>query len=593
MTSKMNYYYKYLTSLEKFIKALAPILILFYLSTTSILAQDTLPNNSKITIDKDNQRKFDFYFYDALSAKAQGKFAEAFDLFQHCYSLDSTKANVLSELSGFYNVLQEKSKAAEYLSKAVKKDPENYYYNMMLASLNKELDQKEEAIDIYNMLLKLYPQKTDIYMSLAEAYNDNGELKKAIEALDELEKNVGIRETITLNKFRLYSMLSEKDKAFDEIEIIIKKNPDNLSYILLLGDLYMQDNQLDKALEQYNKVKSIDPEFPSLVLSMVNYYEKSGSPQLAQEEIRNALGSPILEVDIKLQLLTRYISMLQANKTDTKIVNSLFTTLFDQHPHNAQLNFLYGSVLLLQENKKEAMKQFEIYTQAEPENPGGWEQMLRIALPDSLDRVVTITENALKYNPEAYQFYFYLGGAKYQQEKYKEALAIFEKALEIIGDENPPVKSDIFAQIGDLNYHLGSQQIAFENYEKALKLNPQNLGVLNNYSYYLSIDNKDLDKAERMSGITVKAEPTNATFLDTYGWILFKQGAYTMSKIYIENAVKYSEDKPSAEVLEHYGDILFKTDEPEKALEQWKKAKEIGSDSKALNNKIKTKKYVE
>ena len=126
-----------------------------------------------------------------------------------------------------------------------------------------------------------------------------------------------------------------------------------------------------------------------------------------------------------------------------------------------------------------------------------------------------------------------------------------------------------------------------------MKLNPQNLGVLNNYSYYLSNENKDLDKAERMSGITVKAEPTNATFLDTYGWVLFKQGAYTMAKIYIENAVKYSESEPSAEVLEHYGDILFKTDETEKALEQWKKAKELGSESKTLDKKIKTKKYVE
>lgn len=239
------------------------------------------------------------------------------------------------------------------------------------------------------------------------------------------------------------------------------------------------------------------------------------------------------------------------------------------------------------------MKQFEIYTTAEPENPAGWEQMLRIALPDSLDRVISITENALKHIPDAYQFYFYLGASKYQQEKYQEALTVFEEGLEIIGDDNPPVKSDFYAQIGDLNYHLGNRDIAFENYEKALKLNPQNLGVLNNYSYYLSLRNENLDKAERMSGITVKAEPTNPTFLDTYGWVLFKQGAYTMAKIYIENAVKYTEEEPSAEVLEHYGDVLYKTGEVEEALEQWKKAKELGGDSKALKKKIKSKKYAE
>ena len=570
-------------------KIIIATLALVYISTGNILGQD----NSDWVIDSDNKRKFDYYFYDALNAKAQGNYAEAVDLLLHCHSLDSTNANVLSELGGFYNVLQQPNKAVEYLRKAVEKDPENYYYNMMLASLNKDIDQKEEAIDIYKMLLEKYPQKTDVYMALAEAYNDNGELKKAIEALDELEENVGIREAITLNKYRLYSMLSEKEKAFDEIETIIKKNPENLTYILLLGDLYMQDNQLDKSLEQYKKVEAIDPDNPGLVLSMVSYYEKTGKPELAQEEIHNALISPMFEVDMKLQLLTRYITLLQSNKTDTKIANPLFATLFDQHPHNSQLNFLYGSVLLLQENKEEAMKQFEIFTNAEPDNPAGYEQILRIALPDDLDKVIEITEKGLQHIPDAYQFYFYLGAAKYQQKKYKEALTIFEKGLETMDEENPPIKSDFYGQIGDLNYFLGNETIAFQNYEKSLKLNPQNLGVLNNYSYYLSLKNKDLDKAERMSGITVKAEPTNATFLDTYGWVLFKQGAYTMAKIYIENAVKYSEEDPSAEVLEHYGDILYKTGEPEQALEQWKKAKGLGSDSKTLKKKIKTKKYIE
>lgn len=582
----MNYKTKATIVLKK---TVITISVLLYLSSGSVYAQE----KSQWTIDTNNQRKFDYYFYEALSEKARGNYAEAFDLFKHCHALDSTNANVLSELSGFYNVLQEKNKALSYLQKAVKKDPNNYYYNMMLASLNREMDQKEEAIDIYKSILETHPEKIDVFMALAEAYNDNGDLKKAIEVLDELEQNVGMREAITLNKFRLYSMLSEQEKAFDEIESIIEKNPDNLDYIILLGDLYMQDSQLEKSIEQYEKVKAIDPNLPSLVLSMVNYYEKTGKPELAQKEIRQALTNPMFEVDVKLQLLTRYISLLQSYEADTKVANPLFTTLFDQHPHNAQLNFLYGSVLLLQENETEAMEQFELYTTAEPENPAGWEQMLRIALPDSLNKVISITENALKYLPNEYQFYFYLGASKYQQEKYQEALNAFEEGLEAMGEETPPMKSDFYGQVGDLNYHLGNKEVAFENYEKALKLNPQNLGVLNNYSYFLSLNNEKLDKAERMSGITVKAEPTNATFLDTYGWVLFKQGAYTMAKIYIENAVKYSEDDPSAEVLEHYGDVLYKVGEKEEALEQWKKAKELGGDSKTLKKKIKRKKYIE
>jgi Tfp pilus assembly protein PilF len=120
--------------------------------------------------------------------------------------------------------------------------------------------------------------------------------------------------------------------------------------------------------------------------------------------------------------------------------------------------------------------------------------------------------------------------------------------------------------------------------------------VLNNYSYFLSLTRKDLDKAEKMSSITVKAEPSNPTYLDTYGWVLFEQGAYTMAKIYIENAIKYSEEgkgEISGEVLEHYGDVLYKTGDKENALEYWEKAKEKGgSKSKTLDKKIETKTYV-
>lgn len=568
-------------------------LFLFFFSVETT-AQEMLTNvpQSQQLSDKD-QRKFDYYFYDGLNAKAQGNFAEAFDCLQHCYAIDSANANVLVELGTFYNVVNDKEKALAFFEKSVQYDPDNYYYSMMLAGLSKEMGKKQEVIDIFESLLKKYPDKVELNLQLAQAYADNGDLQKAIDALNELEKTTGVSESLTMNKFQLYSMLNQKAKAFKEIQNIIDKNPDDPSYRILLGDVYMQDNQPAEALKYYNQAKALNPDYPALVLAMANYYEKTGDKTAAEEELRKAIVSPQMEVDTKLQLLTRYIGILQENKRDIKIVNPLFQTLFDQHPHNTQLNLIYGNVMLLQENKSEAMKQFRIYTDANPTDPAGYEQMLRIMLPDSLNQVIDITQKALQYIPDAPQFYFYLGAAKYQQQKYKEALQVFEEGIAKATFQNPAMESDFYGQIGDLNHQLGNEKTAFENYEKAIKLNPQNLPVLNNYSYYLSLQRKDLDKAEQMSSITVKAEPMNSTYLDTYGWILFEQGAYTMAKIYIENAVKYGEEEPSAEVYEHYGDILYKTGEPEKALEQWKKAKELKSDSKTLDEKIRTGKYIE
>ncbi|MEA4997465.1 MAG: hypothetical protein VB075_08295 [Petrimonas sp.] len=563
--------------------------VLFLVFPMNIFSQE-----KGLILNETTQRKFDYYFYEAVNAKTQGRYDEAFDLLQHCYSIDSTNASVLVELGAYYSTLEEKNTALDHFRKAVKYDPANYYYNMILAGLSKELDLKEEVIDIYNYLLKTYPDKIDLYFELANVYGDNGELDKAIQSLDTLQKYTGVSDAITLNKFRLYNMMDRKEQAFEEIQSVIDKNPDNIRYKLLMGDLYLQDNQTEKALGYYAQAKLIDPDEPSLILSMVNYYEKTNNKTAAIEELQKAITSSKMEVEMKLQLLARYITVLRQSQQDVKTANPLFQSMLEQHPNNTQINMMYGDVLLLQEDKKKAMEQFEIFTKENPANPAGYEQMLRIALPDTtaLDKVIEITQRGIKNIPSAPQFYFYMGLAKFQQKKYKEALSIYEQGLANAEFQNQMIESDFYGQIGDLNHFLKNNDVAFENYEKALKLNPQNLPVLNNYSYYLSQERKNLDKAEQMSGITIKAEPTNPTYLDTYGWILFEQGAYTMAKIYIEKAVEYGKDELSAEVLEHYGDILAVTGEKEKAVEQWKKAKELGSDSKTLNKKIRRKEYI-
>lgn len=571
---------------NKYISGIIVSLVLFPVSLFSQV--------EGLILDETSRRKFDYFFYEAVNAKTLGKYAESFDLLQHCYSMDSTNASVLIELGAYYSSLEEKNKALDFFRRAVKQDPANYYYNMILAGLSKELDLKKEVIEIYNYLLKTYPEKVELYFELANVYGDNGELDKAIQSLDSLQKYTGVSDAITLNKFRLYNMMDKKDRAFEEIQSVIDKNPDNIRYKLLMGDLYLHDNQADKALDYYQQAKQIDPDEPSLILSMVNYYEKTNNKPAAVEELQKAITSSKMEVETKLQLLARYITLLRQSQQDIKTANPLFQSMFEQHPNNTRINMMYGDVLLLQEDKKGAMEQFEIYTKDNPADPAGYEQMLRIVLPDTLalEKVVEITLTGIEHIPTAPQFYFYLGLAKFQQKKYGEALSIYEQGLTNAEFQSPVIESDFYGQIGDIHHFLKNNDTAFENYEKALKLNPQNLPVLNNYSYYLSLERKSLDKAEQMSGITIKAEPTNPTYLDTYGWILFEQGAYTMAKIYIEKAIEYGKEDLTAEVLEHYGDVLAVTGEKEKAVEQWKKAKELGSGSKTLNKKIKRKEYI-
>lgn len=546
-------------------------------------------------LPEDDKRKFDYYFHEAMNAKATGKFDSAFDLLGYCLAIDSTNANVYYELGNYYNSLDNKNKALDFYRKATSYDGGNFYYNMAYASLCLEFKQYSDAIEQFEKLLVSNPDNSDLYVYLSEAYRLDGNIHKAISTLDKLEQLVGLNEKISLHKYQLYTTIKQESKAFAEIQKYIDKYPYEIKYQILLANLYLQAGKNNEAYLVYSKAKSIDPEDPYLISSLAEYYERTNNKEAAEEELHTALMSRKMEIDTKLAILAQYVGTLQQNRQDTKVANQLFDSLMVQHPQEPKLNLMYGNLLMMQNKKEEARFQYQVFAEANPTNPVGWEQLLSTAFPDSLDMTIRVCKQAISYNPEQPQFYFYLGISEYMKDDYDNALKTLQKGVVYVDEENVSLLSDFYGQIGDLYYHLNKLDSAFLTYDKALEYNPNNMGVLNNYSYFLSVARKNLDKAERMSRITVKAEPTNPTYLDTYGWVLFEQGAYTMAKIYIENAIKYSEEKKteiSSEVLEHYGDVLYKTGETEKALEYWIKAKEKGdSKSKTLDKKIETKTY--
>lgn len=547
-------------------------------------------------ISSDQKRRFDYFFYEAMNAKALNKYEAAYDFLKYCNAIDSTNANIIYELGNFYNSYGDKNKAINYYRKASHLDNDNYYYNYAYGTLCIEFKQYSDAIDQFNKLISKNPDDTELYVLLSEAYRMDGNLNNAIKTLDKLEKIVGLNEKISLHKYQLYTALKQEDKAFAEIQKHIDKHPNQLKYQILLGDLYLQTGKKEEAFLVYSKAKAIDPEDPYLITSMAEYYEQTNNKEAAEKELQTALMSSKMDIDTKLAILAQRVGSLQQNQQETTTANALFDTLMIQHPQEPKLNLMYGNLLMIQNNKEGARDQYKVFADANPTNPFGWEQMLLTAFPDSLNLTIQICKEAISHIDDQPQFYFYMGVSEYIQENYEKALETLKKGVTYANEGNPRLLGDFYGQIGDLYYHLGKQDSAFATYEKALKYDPNNIGVLNNYSYFLSVAKKDLSKAELMSSKAVKADPTNPTYLDTYGWVLFVQGAYTISKIYLEDAIKYSKEKGedlSSEVLEHYGDVLYKTNEPEKALEYWIKAKEKGdSDSKTLDKKIETKTYI-
>ena len=544
-------------------------------------------------LSPEQQRKFDYFYYEAANLKNAGKYDAAYDLFSYCLSLDTASSPVLYELAMFQLQRNRPEKAVEMLKSAVAHSDDNFTYRMTLAGLYRNLGMYGEASDSYEELVKRYPDKSELNYYLADALTQEGEIGAAIDAYNVLESTMGMNETLSLQKFKLYQTLKQPDKAFEEIEKLANKYPMNARYRLLMGDLHLENEETEKALACYQQAHEIDPDDPRYIVSMANYYDQTGDKEAAEQEIRDALVNEKLDVETKVGILSRYVQRLQQTQQGIENANSLFQTLLDQHPEDTELKLMYGSLLMAQQKEEEAKFQFQLVTEMEPSNEGAWQQLLNISLKgEDIPEVIRICTRCKELFPEAPEYYFYLGIGYYMQEKYQESLDTYYAGLKIIPEGNGVVKSNFYGQIGDLYYQMEKMDEAYKAYDEALKYNENNAPVLNNYSYFLTLDKKDLKKAERMAAQCIKLEPDNATYLDTYAWVFFVQGNYTLAKIYIENALSKGKTN-SAELVDHYGDILYMSGEKDKALEQWKKAKEMGKDTDVLKQKIAKGIYIE
>ena len=209
-----------------------------------------------------------------------------------------------------------------------------------------------------------------------------------------------------------------------------------------------------------------------------------------------------------------------------------------------------------------------------------------------LDRVVNLCAAGRQYNPDEMAFYYYQGVALAQQDKNAEAIEAFRNGIGVIKeDSSPDIVSDLYAILGDLLHQDGYKQEAFAAYDSCLQWKPENYSCLNNYAYFLCEDGGDLEKAEKMSYKAIKAEAKNATFLDTYAWILFKQERFAEAKIYIEQTLQCDSDS-SAVIIEHAGDIYAKCDNIDKAVELWKEALRKSPDNEILARKVRQRKYI-
>jgi tetratricopeptide (TPR) repeat protein len=528
-------------------------------------------------------------FVEANKEKNAGNIAVAELLYLECIKLDPMDAASMYELASIYMVSNKLEEAKKLANKATEIDPNNSWYKLLLANIYKRSESYSESVEVLEELVKQNPNNLEFIEELAYNYILIGENKKAIKALNIIEDKIGISEQLTIQKQKLFINLNQIDSAIFEIEKLIKEFPLEVRYYALLAELCLQNNFDEKAFLAYSKIAELDPGNAYIHISLSDFYRKAGDSINAFKELKLGFENENLDVDSKIQILLSYFTAQQIINERNEKAFELVSILVDKYPDNTRVLSIKAEILYQAREFKNSKILLLKIIEIDSLQFAAWEQLL-IA-----ESALTDFENLEKHSLKAIQLfplrpiaYLFAGMVSFQNKKHDEALSFYKKGIKLVSG-NTALSVQFYSFLGDTYHELKNNIASDEAYENALRLDPENAVVLNNYAYYLSLRSEKLEQAKRMSFKAVELDPENASNLDTKAWVLYKLKLYDEAKIVIELALNASEEN-SAEVYEHYGDILYMLGNKKKAIKFWKRARKKGSESELLSKKIRDKK---
>lgn len=545
--------------------------------------------------DYDSLQSYNYFFLEGVRQQEMGNLTAAFDLLRHARDLNPNAPEVYYLLAPYYVDLKDDTRSRAYYERAATLDPENSSYIEKLGQLYVSQKDYPNAINAYEKLYALNKARVDVLQILYQLYGSQNEFQQMINVLNRIEVLEGSSEQISLSKMQIYEQMGEKRKEYDELKSLVDSHPLDLNYKVMFGNWLLQNGKKKEAVKLYRNVLKEEPTNALAKLSLLDYYRTIGDQATVDVITQELLQSPKTEKETKIALLRQVISSnQQANVSDSAEVMKLFSQALSVPQTDADILMMKAAYMSLKKMPKAEIN--HVYEQAidvEPDN-----SRARIALIQNIwdtgdyDKVIAICRPAQEFNPEEMVFYYFQGMAQYQKHENDAALQTFRKGVsQIKADSNPDVVSDFYALMGEILHEKGRLAESFQAYDSCLQWKPDNIAAMNNYAYYLSEANKDLPKAEQLSYKTIKAEPNNSTFLDTYAWILFQQKRYEEAKIYIDQAIR-SDSTLTGVVKEHAGDIYAMTGDIDKALEFWQQSLRGGNQSAVLKKKIQLKKYV-
>lgn len=532
-----------------------------------------------------DEATYNYVFAEAVRQKLIGNGAEALGYFKKCIEINPAADAAYYQIAQILLNEGDNESAKQYIKRAININPGNYWYHVMLAAIYYQRQNRDSAIVWYENALKLNPEKENLQMNLANLYTENDQLTKARIILEKFDEKYGVNENTTVSLVHNMIKSGDFEKAYQKVEALLITEPDNLIYNGLLAGIYRRRGEKEKALNVYNLLIERNPNNPRILLSLCfflveeeNYEELFGltetvilDNEISREEKISLFGA-LAEND---NLLQNYASRLEFN-----------LMLLEATYKNDDIILLLRPGMMQKTGRlSDAAGVLEKIIEGSPDNYFAWERLLLIyyEMRDFKNILEKGEKVATRFNRSFLAKLLYATGAS-ENEKYDIALEELRKA-EILAGENRELQLQVLTMRADVYYRKRDYEKSFETFNEALKLDPEDLTVLNNYAYYLAEQGTRLKEAEGMARKVIERQGTNSTFLDTYAWVLYKRRKTRQAAKIMEKIISSGEED-NAEWYEHYGFILKKMGRCNEAVIKWQRAMELDEKKQKLRKEI-------
>lgn len=580
------------------------------------LAADKSANRLPTKETRAKREKARYYYLEGLKHQVEHRPAEAYEYFKHAATVDPTLSAAVSAMGALrltinVDTLQTRAellRSMAMLKPFVDEYPREYDEASYYAYVATRLDSLQEARRVFERLDTLMPERTATLLRLADLYFNMKEDDKGFATLERYEKIEGKSPQLTLQKISYLLNRRDTTAALKETTSLIESNPREAGYLILKGNLFYLTGQNDSVFAYLDKAEKLSPGSGSVKMNLADYYLNLGDTTAYDNKIYEALLAEDFGKEEKVGILAGYLQKLLYDKSDTGRGDYLFSVLERQYPHEKDVLDLASRYSAAKGDMKTAIEKVGYAIDMDSADESLWLQKMRYQTSDDdyAGALATYDEACRHIEPSSAMT---LSAAYIAQmnEDYSRAISIYESLIKALIPNMQPGQpidmrrlpssisleqleraSSLYASIGDCYHAMKDMPATFQAYDNALLLDPEASMALNNYAYFLLEDQENpapevLDRAEEMSRKSLKGDNSeNPTYLDTYAWILYKKGNYEEAEIYQKQAIDKSEEQEmeSAEIYDHYGDILNALGKKEEAREYWDKAKALDPDLK-------------